>query len=335
MVKVNRKDLLNKLLMVEVGLSKGKSITQSSCVVIRKGRFYTLCQEIACAVASGLPSSMECAIQPDKLMALLKQVDHEELDVELVPSKSLNFQANGSKLKIPLEGEILLPVGEVELPKKWEVLDAAFEEAVDLAHRCTSKGDDSFTKQCVHIHPEWVEASDNLRFLRYPITNFVQKPTLVRGTSIKAIVGLGMTKCAETDGWLHFGNPVGLRVSVRKLVLEYYPNLTPCLSIKGRKAVFPKSLKDTAKRAGIFAEECVRVTVSSKKGVTVEGLSDEAGHYLEDKEANYTGPNITFLIPPKVLSELIEKSGEVEISDSNLKVESDRFTYMSALEVVP
>lgn len=337
-MKINRKELLNRLLAIEPGVSKRESIQQSSCVVLRRGRFYSLSREIACSIISGLPNEYEGAIQAEKLIEMLRHLPEEELEVWIPEgSKSLNIKGKGRVVKLTMEEETVLPVDEVERPdsKGWNKLPEDFGEAISLASKCTkkisTKKDVQFLHTCVHIHPQWIEASDNIRLLRYTIPTFVQKPILVRGEIVKEVCDLGVTRGCETESWLHFYSPMGLRVSVLKHPVESYPDLSQFLKLRGRRIALPRGLGDTAETASIINEESIRVTVT-EESLLIESISGQ-GEYTERRRSDYKGIDLTFIVPPKLLGELVQKHTQCEVCEGCLSVNGGKYQYVTSLEM--
>ncbi len=330
---IQRKDFLQNLLMVSPGLSKKEVLQQSGCIVFRKGRMYTLSQEIACSLPSGLAPEVECAVRAENLIELLKRLPEDELELTH-EVKTLNIKGKGRKAKITLEAEILLPIDEVELPKKdsWQPLHENFAEAVDLVQRCTRKKD-NFTFESIHICSTYMEAGDDIRriAMRYTVPTFIEKECLVRGETIKCIVQLGMTKGTETDSWLHFHNPIGLRLSIRKFSMEPYPSMDQLLAIRGKRVVFPKGLQEAAERAGLFTEDgdAVKISVSDDK-LVIEG-KNVTGEYREGSKLKYKGDPISFYIPAKLIQEIAKDHSECEITSCSLRAEGSQFVYCSSL----
>jgi hypothetical protein len=331
-MKVNRKELLQRLLMVKPGISARETIHQSSCVVMKRGRFYTLSQEIACSLESGLPVEIEGAIRAQELISFLSLWSKEEIELE-VSSKTLSLR--GSRTKIPMEAEVLLPVDNVEKPKDWSKLDPNFAEAVRVVSGVVSKKtrvEDGFLSICVHVTDSFIEASDNNRYARYTIPTFLQSPSLVRGESIREIVQLGMTKGCETENWLHFRNPMGLRMSIRKWMLEKaYPDWSEFLDQRGDKIIFPKDLEDITKRCGIFEDEKgIKVSLEDQK-MTIEGMSSN-GRSEESRMVKYSGKPTKFIISHKLLEELVKEHTECEITKHALRANGNGYVFLSSLE---
>ncbi len=332
-MKLNRKEFLHKLLCVEPGVNKQETtIPQTSCIVMRRGRFYSYSQEIACSTLSGLDVEIDGAIRAEKLIAMLEQLPDEEITVVLENNVFKVSTATKHRAKFAMEEEVLLPVDEVERPKDWVLLHEDFTEAVDLVHRCTRKKD-VLAKECVHINKDWLESSDDVRMIRYTVPTFVKDSILVRGEAIKKMVPLGMTKGCETANWLHFRNPMGLRMSIRKFEMEEYPPLGDFLKMRGTKVVLPKGLEQVSSMAGLFVEEDGNIHVSIKAGeLTVQGISVE-GEYGHTRKSKYEGPDLDFLVPPKLIAELVHKHTQCEVTSSTLRVNGGKYIYATALEM--
>ncbi len=332
---VSRKNFLNKLLCISPGLSGRESIQQSSCVVFKRGMLYSMSQEIACAISSSLPETWEGALPAETLIKMLKLMPEDEIELDFSAS-ALTVKGNRKKPKFNLESNIILPIDEVERPKKadWQKLDAEFCEAVELVCKCTSKQDkDDFLKRCVHVHPEWLEAFDGIRYMRYTVPSPSKVPILVRGDSLKSIGQLGMTKGAETEGWFHFKNPLGLRLSIRKLADgNEYPDASSALTQRGRKLIFPKGLADAAQRAGLAAEvDSIRIKIS-KGEMSLYAANNELEH-TEELSIKYKGDDLAFSVPFKLAKELAEDHTECEVCESHLRIDGGKYVYIALLEM--
>lgn len=339
MTLANRRDLLQKLLAVEPGLARTDRFLQGKCVILRQGRFYTLSQEIACSIASGLPRDMEAAVRADKLMKMLKELPDETLEISL--SKTLNLTAcltgiKRRRVKLPIEGEIKLDVNAVELPGKddWQPLAEDYGEAILVAASCTKTQGD-YLHTCIHVTSRWLEASDNCKMARYKVLLPIAEPCLVRAKVLKEVASLGMTKVAATVNWLHFKNPLGLRVSVQKHQVESYPPLIEFLKLRGTKVTFPKTLVKAAGRAAIVADEDVgiKIEVYGDGSLSIEGKSI-FGEYGETKAIKYDGKELSFLVPPKLIAELVEKHNAVEVTDVSLRVNGGKFIFATSLNAL-
>jgi hypothetical protein len=323
-----RKDLLNRLLMVSPALAKSETLRQSSCVVLRKGRFYTMSQEISCSMLSGLPEEFDGAIVAEGLIKILEAIPDEEVDIRL-ESGVLSIKGKGRRTRMVCESEVVLPVDSIERPKVWSPLHPDFADAVDTCHRSTSEHGE-FLQQCLHITPEYMEASDNLRVARYTLPTGLPEPILVKGKFVKSVVQLGMTKLGHTDAWLHFRSPAGLRVSVRKYAREFYPDFTSFLQVRGPRIKLPKQLLARVQAAGTFSGEKELVSITLAQGkLTILGR-DAVGEHREVVKTS-SPEDITFSVPYRRFLDLITRYGECEVGKGFLRAGNEKHTYLMAV----
>lgn len=341
MSDMNRSDLLQRLQAVQPGCALSDSrggVLQSSCLILRNGWCYTLNREIACAIGTGL-GTITGAVHAGTLISLLKSLNEASVSIT-ADAKTLSITSKTDRTRIPLD-PILLPAGvdKVERPTNWLPLHNSFSEAVALCERCTKKRierREEFAKACLHIHPDWIEASDNDHAARYTLPTFVKSPVLVRGTTLKELIPLGCTEASETSRWLHFRNPMGLRFSVRKFEPEQYPDLTSFFDLRGRSVTLPRGLKDAAIRAGIVADsgksgKLATVTINGEQ--VLVSASGVMGSYDASRVSSLPleGDAFSFPIPTKLLAELTEQRGEVEISPLSIRVSSGAYCYVTSV----
>ena len=97
-----------------------------------------------------------------------------------------------------------MPIDDIEKPGKWKPLPDGFIAAVDMAARCASRDESQFVLTCVHFHPERIEATDDVQVIQCPIEMGLEKPTLVRRSSMGHVIGIKAAEFAETENWIHF-----------------------------------------------------------------------------------------------------------------------------------
>lgn len=332
-MKVDRSDLYKKLLAISPGLTAQKDPVQGDCVIIRRGRFYSFNGEIACSILSGLDPDLDGAVKAKALLSMLNGLTEKEVEVSIV-GKRLEIAGKGRGVRLNMEGAVFLPVDSVEKPKDWVSLQEGWPEAIEIAFGCTDKSHRDLGRKCIHVNPDYIEASDNNKAVRWQIETFVKKPCLIRGTTLKEIVPLGVTKGCETKSWLHFHNPFGLRVSLRKLDTENYPDYSIFFEKRGEALTFPPGIADAAKRGGIVLDDkkgSVQIDLS-KDGLVLTG-EGVIGEYYENKEVAYDGRPLKFRIPPKLIADLVQKHTTCEVSEVSLRVDGGTYVFVASLEI--
>jgi hypothetical protein len=334
--KLNRELLLQQLESVQAGLSSREVIEQSSCFIFKEGEVLTYNDEIAARQECCL--KVTGAVQAEPLLAILQKLTEEEIEVTVKDSE-LVIEGKKRKAGIVMEQEILLPVDRIEQPESWTDLHEDFCDAVQIVVQCAGKDESQFRLTCIHLTPDHLESSDNFQVSRYSIETDLKEETLVRRDSIKYVVEFNMTELSETESWIHFRNPTGLVLSCRRYADEAseFPDLDPILDFEGTPTTLPKGLSEAVEKAEVFSSENAgenEVTIRLKSGklrIRGEGAS---GWFTEVKKLKYDGDELSFQIAPKLLSDLVSRHNECEISKDRLKVNGPNFVYVTSLSIV-
>jgi hypothetical protein len=306
-------------------------IEQSSCFAFIKGKIVTYNDEISCRQKCDVP--LEGAIRADALLALLRKLPDDELQVSQEGAE-LVIQGKRRTARMGMEAQVLLPIQNIEKPGEWLPMEDGWLEAVTLVEHCAGRDQAKFRTVCIHLMPDFMEASDSVQVTRVRVKTGVQGSVLVRASSLKHIPELGVTEINETESWIHFRNPgTGLTFSCRRFI-EEFPDMLPILKVRGTAITLPKGLGNAADRASVFscqqAEEN-KVRVELKPGqvrVQGEGVS---GRYTEVKKIGYDGEPLVFLISPELLLEITKRHNEAEITEGKLRVSGGHWVYVTAL----
>lgn len=330
-MKINREKFLEKLEMVRAGLSPREFIEQSSCFVFEGGMVMTFNDEIACRTKIDI--DITGAIQATSLLDILGKLIDPELLVRENDKGELEFKGKSKGFGVTKDAEIFLPINRVEMPMEWKELPPAFSQSIGKVAHCVSTDESRFLLTCIHIHPDYIEACDNMQVMRVALKTGVKESMLVRGTSLVHISQLAMEHVALTKTWIHFKNKAGLIFSCRRYT-EQYPELGPVIKIKGSSITLPRGLKEASERAAVFAvdrsgDPLLIVTLSNGViRVVGEGLS---GWYKEVKKSDYEGPAMEFAISPELLTHVSEKYKEAIICEDKLKVTGESWEYVTVL----
>jgi hypothetical protein len=337
--RVSRAELLQRLESVQAGLSPSDIIEQSSCFVFTNGFVHTYNDEVYCRYKSSLSKAITGAVKAVPLLTQLRKWVEDEVLMEMSDGE-LVMTGKKKKSGFTTEKDILLPIDAIEKPDDgaWREIHADFADALSVVQECVDKHDYNYPRSCVHVHPKYVEACNNMEACRYKVPTGSGKSYLVKKPFIKDFVSLGMREVAETASWVHFRNADGLRMSCRRYVDEGdYPDLTPLLEVNGEKVTLPKGLGGAADKAATFSSEDKdedHVKVELRPGKLVVTGRGSAGWHREVKGISYTGAEITFMVAPNLLIELIKRHTDCEVTADRLKVVSGKLRYVSCLEKV-
>ncbi len=325
MIRANRADFLRRLESVQSGITAKEGQIQSNCLVFRNGLVQTYNGEVAATFESGIGNEMTGAVQATKLLNFLQKLSGEEVEIYDDSASELKIKCGTESAGFPLEKEILLPIDSVEQGTEWHELPQGFLEALGIVMQCTAAetAKTAFITTVINITSKWLEACDGVQVIRYRIPTPVSRPILVRQSAIKNVVALGVTEFSETSSWTHFRNAEGLTYSCR-CFLDPYPSddITRVLkSEDGEMAVLPKGLTDIAARAMIFAEQAKVFVELDEDRLRIKGKGAGGEWYNSGRiKVAYHGPELKFLISPKLFGELAAKNNEIYISAELLKI---------------
>ena len=332
-MQVNREKLLSALESVSPGLASRELIEQSGCFVFRAGKVITFNDEVACSISSPLGNEVEGAVTAKPLLELLSKLTEDELDVKLADGK-LQIKGKGRRAEIVTDAEVKLPVETVEIPEEWTKLEPDFLEGLGIVQSVAAAGKDAnFVLTCVHLHPDHLESCDNFQAVRYPVKTGVAESCLIRQVSVKHVPPLGMTELSVGDAWIHFRNASGLVLSCRRWQ-EQYENLDPIFDCDGPSVTLPGGLKEAVDKAKIFSSENVesdQVFVRLKDGRLLIRGEGASGKFEEQRSVKYDGDEVSFLIAPKLLVEITERTNDCVLGQGRLKIQTGKFVYVSCL----
>jgi len=348
-MRIKRQTFLQQLESVQPGLAAKDVIPQAACFVFHNGGITTFNDHVGCRLKSEVGEEITGAVIAKPLLALLQKLPDNEVEISVEDHKEKdsddvigqNFLVRGSsnrEARLRMETKILLPVKDIEAPEKdaWFKLPETFTEAVDVVSSCTSKDDTNFMITCIHLHPDYLEACDNIQAVRYPIKTGIAEEMLIPKENIQHVLGMDMVKVAVTPNFIHFRNPAGLRMSLRRYK-ETYLELTPVLVLEdgSKKWTLPGALADTIACAEIFSQENPEnqeLKVSLKEDrMLIVGVGS-SGTYRETKKVSYSGKPKSFMIAPKMLAELAKQHQEVMLGPTKIHVSTGRFVYISSIE---
>lgn len=332
-MEISRDRLLETLERVQFGVPPRETVSFSKCFIFRDGKVMTYDDEILCSAA--LPGKngqkdawkgITGAVEAQRLLDILRKIPEPELS--LMQKKGELCIAVG-KIKAyfrmeEIEGE--LPSDQVEKPGEWLALPENFGEAIGLVQNCAKEKDSTFSRTCVHITKDYMEAYDNFQMIRLHIKNpkITSESILVRKEAIKHIATLGMHRFSETDNWIHFKAKNGLVYSCRRW-LEEYPDLSSYFAYQGREITFPKTLENMIDRANIFSQELAdanRVKVDARGGkIHVTGIGVTGRLEEWDSLDGFKDAELAFMISPTLLINIVKKNLSVQLSDSTLIVD--------------
>ena len=320
MKNINRLDWLKQLESLVPGLDKTQRTMNSDCFVFGDTRVFTFNDEIMCSCEDS--TGIDGVVPAFKLIELLRKLPGDTVNLEQRDGNLLIKQGRRrSKLSLRTgDSGVEEEIGD----GKWKDLPDGFFDAVKMVAPCTSK-DLSRVSSCVRITDAFMEACDNEQLCRYQVG--LDQEVLVRGKSIKKLVGLGLVRYSVSDSWVHFQNAEGLTASCR-ICAGKFIDLSRSLVVDGNKVELPKNLSTVLATCQVFSDEDDKMKVSLSEGsVMFEGRGVD-GWYKETCKVEYVGDGLAFKIYPNLLLEISKRTGTCHVSDSRLIVDGGVFVYV-------
>ena len=328
-MRIIREELLRQLESVSPGLAPREVVDQATCFVFDGGYVTTFNDEMACSTpcAPGLSG----AVPAQRFLDLLRKLTEEGLDISAQQGE-LSIKGVGRRSGIRLESEITMPLSSLERPVDWSPLDPDVLSGIEMAAQCAAAEADNFLLKCIHITPDFVEATDNYKAIKYYCKTGVESPVLVNHTAGRHLVGCGMTEICQTENWLHFRNPNGLTISCRQHK-ETYADLTAWYELEGEAARLPLGINEAVAKAAIFSDD-QEVTFHLRAGKMRVKAQNMEGWFEEQREVQYDGPAVVFMLSPKLVEAILKHGQDVQICTGAIKVKQAAFTFITSSKAV-
>lgn len=334
---MNRNEFLQALDAVRPGLSPKPLVEHANSFTFRNGQVQTYNDEIACRFRTKLPKEFAGIVASKSLLAYLNKIADEFIEIKAdEEAKQFTVLGRGKRADMLTAFESVFAIDAVERPPKdsWVPLSPRFGDAIGMVVECAGRDESKSVLTCVHVHPQYVEASDDTQWCRAKCKTKTEEPFLVKRDAIRHVCKLDMTEMAQTDSWVHFRNPAGLVFSCRRLT-QKFPDVSHLAEPgKGRKMTLPKELAGDVEAVNVAASEdkdtnAVIVELETGKfRVSGIGVTIKTKHW---KKCDYSGKPFAFMIQPQMLIEITKRERSCTIEKNMLRMSGDHWMYVTDL----
>ena len=334
-MKVNRKSLLEWLKFASLGIAKqGETIEQSNSFVFTEGELITFNDEVM--TRSKNPLDITGAVLATEFLRLVEKFPDDELDIT-IKGEEVIIKGTRRSAGVTRLADIHLPYDAVPVPKKTFKLDDRTLPMLLQAARTCGKDVTQELTMLVHVTPKIVEACDNFRMFRATLPTGFPAEGLMTASSILLLETLTVKRVGMGDGWVHFKLGPGQSISLRCSAGKYHENIDGVLDIgEASETTLPDDLEAAITRSLITMSDNedpnIRVTLTKNK-LMVESRKAE-GWYKETKSVKHTGGDLSILIHPKFLVDMLKRTKKIQINPSRMKMEADGIEFVVAM-IVP
>lgn len=272
-------------------------------------------------------------VEVGKIQRILKAIPDDEIEVS-IDDNELVIEAENKRGGVdgisvfddPFELKDNLESLEFD---EWHDCPEGLVDALKNCADTTSESLGSFSLACVHITPEYVEATDNYRLYRAHIGMDGEYALL--GSALKKIELINPTEYGTVEDMVAFRNDSGWTLFVRSNNIQYH-DLSKALSLKdGRELVFPEGFSESVKRIHQAVQAMDRADVSISKGTVRVRGEHQGAWYEESRRVDFDGEDMEFAISPSIMANLLEKRSKARINEQKIRVDGDNEVYCVSL----
>jgi len=328
---INRKDFQKSLIALRF-----KSCWQTDYVHFNGGYIYTFDDERVNMLP--YPLKYSGAVH---LKHLIASLGGKEESVELIwnarkskSGKGCLTVVNGSQTA-ELTGQPLdTDVFDVHAGKevKWCKLSNDFFDGIEMLEKTVSRDAPNFQLSSIHCTPKYFEAASASQIYRAYHSLPANFEFLIRYGVLKGI-RKGADQIARTQQHCYFRYDTGLVVAIRIFNEPYLKSVAKKIEQEraGCSVRLPAELRKAIEKAKIFTEDQQVFACVINDGMCTITAKNANGEYTASAKIDYAGDEVSFTIRAKVLIDVLKFDQECIIADDCIKVENDRFVFLSGI----
>ncbi len=337
MIKVNRKELVEKLNRLKYGLPKGNIVQDDYCFLFFGGRIYTYNDDVC--ISTKFDMDNDFAVRADEFLSTLQKITPDIFTL-IVTEKTVKIKAKNYKAEVACtDSESLRDKIEslkIGAGRKWKKLPEGFSEGLKLCSFSVGANMTNVIFTYINVDNNKVMSSDEYRVSEYKMKEEIEDNLLLRGTAAIDLVKFDMVKYFVEKGGIYFKNKEYV-FWVRKDELEReYPDFSSDFKFKGSSLEFPEDTKDLVDFCSIFSQEDFelkkKITVNISDGkIMVIGEASGVGKGSAVVDIDYNKKDINFEIHPRLFLEVLNKTMRVKIGEDRVLFRWKGFRHLLGL----
>jgi DNA polymerase III sliding clamp (beta) subunit (PCNA family) len=326
------------------GLANKEIVDQTTSFAFINGKVVTYNDEISISCELPEMADFRGAIRSESIYDFVANIPEESITIT-PEGTHLNMKAGKTKVSIPYNAEVKLPLDELGEVAKWRAVPEELINALMFVAPAASANRNFIVVSSVHMTPEGVvEASDGFRVAQVTLPKLpISRDMVVPIRSILNLSHYSLEGIAETKGWVHFtcnskkleefGGDTNVVFSSR-LISEKYPDISSKGLFDtegGSKFLFPENTLSALSKASIFAPKDdlghTLITFEFKKAGLMISAESPKGSSQEILPVKGGSLGDGFVIHSESLMRILNLTRRCVLCKNKLIMEKDNWKY--------
>jgi DNA polymerase III sliding clamp (beta) subunit (PCNA family) len=321
-MQINRQQLMDVLVKVKPGLAKNEVIEQSTHFIFDGDVVRTYNDEIA--ITHHFKSALQGAVSAQEFYGVFDKIPDEKITGTSKGDGKFLFKGKNKQVTFKIDPDITIPIIKVlgENSKRWSPLPEDFSDAVKFCIFSASKNAVQGALTGILIAGKDAISCDNYRATKVRMKAEVKDRLLIPGHVAGDLVKYNPIKYYQDKSWLHFINDEKTTFSCRRMEGEYPEAVFDIFRVKGKKTGLPDELADVLDRSKVVITGDLDydkfITLTLKDGV-IDSVGEGVIARIEEKtKTDYNGKEMTIMVQPDLLIEIMRHLKEVVVGRSHL-----------------
>lgn len=216
---------------------------------------------------------------------------------------------------------------------KWFSIPKGFFDYVDILERTVSKDSSNFQLSSIHCTPVYIEAACGSQICRFYHDLPDDFDFLIRGGMLKRIPPKAIL-IARTQNYCCFKYNTGLVIAISISNESYLESVSRNVKTEriGCAVRLPFTLLESIKKAESFTDEPLICMLREGAFLIASHGNDE--RYIAKAKIDYTGDEVSFMIEPKVLCDVIKFNQEFIITDYCIQIKNEKIAFITGIKRV-
>lgn len=333
---MDRKELIEVIKAVQPGLVKDNIVELADFISFNDNEIVSYNNEIS--ISYPYDTGIVGAVKGDELLKILQAMP-DNIKIEKKKDKLVIFKSGKNKIKAELN---LLDIQDntwPEIPEDFEELSSNFNEGLKFCLFSTATDPSMGALNCILIGEHGIVSCDNFRATHYTLElqeKESPKQLLIPLNLAKTLVNYDIKLFAQDEAWLFFEDNFGVIICCKKVEYEYpAKQVYNLFKSNGETITLPEGFQDVLERSEILSQIDMEnqkiVKLELTKNKIIISSSGNIGAYKEEQKIDYDNEDITIMINPVHLKQILKQSNEFILTESNINFKTDTFNHVIQL----